>query len=483
MRAATEEKQTRASPTITKLITHFEMSNLADGKSKSTISWYRDILKLFLRYLKENRHSDSIEEFNIENARNYVLYLRSRNKFVRYTNAQVQHSGLSPQTVRGHIRGLKAFSSWLLGIAKGSVVNIIDDFRNDFLPLPPGMVEYVDELRHLVVDLKKHETTVTAVKPYLKLHIRMKEMGVVDEQVGQWLDICQDIASTTVTNNQFVQSALELAEVTAVNGLNYQSLLNDYNEKLELSKKLDIEIEYKKKGIAGLKKQKEQSVAEHNTITKAVATAQDNFEKQKENLKSQLDEYIKQNQLSWDKVNTVVAIVNTGFGKTGLNQEEISEISKQLAETGSLTVTIKQLKEKRGELQTENNNLEQEKVHFEGSVKSLTNINQKISNSIYEKEHQNDYLDITIQENEAKLKELTQSTSRMETTIYEANLIAGVLVLPEGLDDGNFDKLVGLMVALRQKRLGVGPKQFRDAEGNIICQILRLGLADDLRPF
>jgi len=346
-----------------------------------------------------------------------------------------------------------------LGIAKGSVVNIIDDFRNGLLPLPFGMAEYVDELRHVVVDLKKHQTTIAGVKPYLKIHTKMKEMGVGDEQVGQWLDICQGIASTTVANSQFVQSALELAEVTATNGLNYQALLKDYNEKLELIKKLDIGI-----------KHKEKEVAELNTITKAVATAQDNFEKQKGNLKSQLDEYITQNQLSWDKVNTVVAIVNTGFGKAGLDQGEISDISKQIGKTGSLTVTIKQLKEKRNKLKSEVNNLEKEKVHFDGSVKTLSNINQKICNSIYEKGHQNDYLDITIQEKEAKLKELTQSTSQMETTIYEANLIAGFLVLPEGLDDDNLDKLVGLMVALRQKRLGVGPKQVRDAEGNIICQ-------------
>ena len=112
MRVAIEDKRTRASPTINKLITHFEMSNLADGKSESTIIWYRDILKLFLRYLKDNMRTNSIEGFNIENARNYVLYLRSRHKFGRYTNTHVQ-SGLSPQTVRGHIRGIKAFSSWL----------------------------------------------------------------------------------------------------------------------------------------------------------------------------------------------------------------------------------------------------------------------------------------------------------------------------------------------------------------------------------
>ena len=230
-----------------------------------------------------------------------------------------------------------------LGIAKGSVVNIIDDFRNGLLPLPFGMAEYVDELRHLVVDLKKHQITIAAVKPCLKLHIRMKEMGVGDEQVEQWLDICENIASTTVTNNQFVQSALELAEVTAVNGMSYQSVTEDYDCKLESSKKLSIDIQHKEK-------QKAQSTAEVNTITKAAATAQDNFEKQKESLESQAEEHIKQHNLSWGKVNTVSAILNTELGQISLDQKGISEISKQVAETGSLIVTIKQLDEKKNNL-------------------------------------------------------------------------------------------------------------------------------------
>jgi len=350
-----------------------------------------------------------------------------------------------------------------LGIAKGSVVNIIDDFRNGLLPLPFGMVEYVDELRHLVVDLKKQQTTIAAVKPYLKLYTRMKEMGVGDEQVEQWLDICQGIASTTVANNQFVQSALELAEVTAVNGMNYQSVVEDYGYKLELGKKLIIENQHKEK-------QKAQSTAEINTITKAAATAQDNFEKQKESLESQTEEHIKQHNLSWEKVNTVAAILNTELGQIGLDQKGISEISKQIAETGSLTVTNKQLDEKKNKSQSEIDNLEKEMVHFEGSVKALSNINQKLCNSIYEKGHQRDELDITIPTKEAELKELNQSMLQGVTTIYEANLIVGFLVLPEGLDDDNLDKLVGLMLALRQKRLGLEPKQVKDAEGNVICQ-------------
>jgi len=113
MRVVTGNKRTRASLTIDKLIAHFEMSNLADGKSPKTIIWYRDILKFFSRYLKENGYASDIDSFNIENARKYVLYLRSRNRFDGHPFIPQQHSLLSPQTVRGHIRGLKALSSWL----------------------------------------------------------------------------------------------------------------------------------------------------------------------------------------------------------------------------------------------------------------------------------------------------------------------------------------------------------------------------------
>ncbi len=140
MRVVTRDKPTRASPTINKLITHFEMSNLADGKSDSTITWYGDILKLFTRYLRENRHIVRIEEFNIENARSYVLYLRSRNKFSKYTNTHVQHSGLSPQTVRGHIRGLKAFSSWLYR------EQYTEENKLQYLKIPKAPIKLIEPL-------------------------------------------------------------------------------------------------------------------------------------------------------------------------------------------------------------------------------------------------------------------------------------------------------------------------------------------------
>ena len=113
MRIAAKDKRTRASPTIDDLITRFEMSNVVDGKSPKTIRWYNDILKFFSRYLKKNGRISNIKGFDIENAREYVLHLRRRNRFDGHPYIPEQDSLLSPQTIRGHIRGLKAFSSWL----------------------------------------------------------------------------------------------------------------------------------------------------------------------------------------------------------------------------------------------------------------------------------------------------------------------------------------------------------------------------------
>jgi len=121
-------------------------------------------------------------------------------------------------------------------------------------------------------------------------------------------------------------------------------------------------------------------------------------------------------------------------------------------------------------LQTEINNLEKEKVGWDSSVKTLSSVNQKICNSILIKGPQRDELNITIQEKETELKELNQAMLQGVTTLFEANLIVAFLVAPKGLDNDKLDKLVGLMVALRQKRLGVALEQSRDAEGNLTCQ-------------
>lgn len=47
--------------------------------------------------------------------------------------------------------------------------------------------------------------------------------------------------------------------------------------------------------------------------------------------------------------------------------------------------------------------------------------------------------------------------------LYVSHLIIDFLFSPNGLGNSDLDRLVGMMIALRQKRLGIGPKQVTDA--------------------
>ena len=140
MRVITKDKRTRASPTIDDLITHFEMSNVVDGKSFRTVRWYSDILMFFSRHLKQNGQPNGIDSFNIENARKYVLYLRSRNKFDGHPYIPQQHALLSPQTIRGHLRGIKSFSSWLYR------EQYTEENRLQYLKIPKAPVKLIEPL-------------------------------------------------------------------------------------------------------------------------------------------------------------------------------------------------------------------------------------------------------------------------------------------------------------------------------------------------
>ena len=192
MRVITKDKHTRASPTINDLITRFEMSNVVDGKSPRTVRWYSDMLKFFSRYLKENGQTNDIEGFDIENARKYVLYLRSRNKFDGHPYTPQQHSLLSPQTIRGHIRSLKAFSSWLYS------EKYTDENMLQYLKIPRVPVKLIEPLTNQEVDqiacsinqnsttgVRNHAIFVTALDNGLRAsELADIELGQLDLKSG-----------------------------------------------------------------------------------------------------------------------------------------------------------------------------------------------------------------------------------------------------------------------------------------------------------
>ena len=170
-------------------------------------------------------------------------------------------------------------------VSKGSVVNIIDEFRNGELPIPPGMTEYVDELRRIAVDLKKHNTNIPQLQGYLRLHAKLREMGVDGDKTSEWLDITQELACRSESSMSFVDSALELKRLTSQTGLTYESVIQNDNSKLEEPGNIERNIEARREEQRVLEHKygEEQKRAEEilASITAAITSAREDLHKQK----------------------------------------------------------------------------------------------------------------------------------------------------------------------------------------------------------
>ncbi len=100
-------------PSFDGLVTAYEISNQAEGKSPRTIAWYTEMLMSFSGYMKVELQCHNLSAFNIDTVRSYIIHLRNKPKFQGHPFTPQPNKLLSPRTVQCHIRALKAFSTWL----------------------------------------------------------------------------------------------------------------------------------------------------------------------------------------------------------------------------------------------------------------------------------------------------------------------------------------------------------------------------------
>src|SRR5437899_2510660 len=96
------------------LFKSYELFNRAERKSPRTVAWYDDKLRQYLRWLEENGCGNTLSEFTTDRVREFVLHLQDKNiKYERNPFTPTQPGKLSGHTIRGYVRTLKAFASWL----------------------------------------------------------------------------------------------------------------------------------------------------------------------------------------------------------------------------------------------------------------------------------------------------------------------------------------------------------------------------------
>ena len=92
----------------------FRLYCSAEGKRSTTIRWYVCKLGIFERYLLDNDHPTDVTEITITHLRAFLVHLRDEVTADEHNPQKpARDAGLSPLTIQGYARTLKAFFSWL----------------------------------------------------------------------------------------------------------------------------------------------------------------------------------------------------------------------------------------------------------------------------------------------------------------------------------------------------------------------------------
>ena len=83
-------------------------------RSPKTINFYLRNIRMFLKWLKRHGYQGALEDISLSTVKRYILYLEEDyRKYQDHPCIPKQDESLSPYSIQGHVRTLKALSSWL----------------------------------------------------------------------------------------------------------------------------------------------------------------------------------------------------------------------------------------------------------------------------------------------------------------------------------------------------------------------------------
>ncbi len=106
---------------LTQVMADYNADLKVQRKSPKTIIWYESNLKRFIKWLAKNGYRCVLSDLNLRVAKAYILHLEEvHRKYEDHPSTPEQDKRISLYSVQGHVRTLKALSSWL--------------FREEYLP-------------------------------------------------------------------------------------------------------------------------------------------------------------------------------------------------------------------------------------------------------------------------------------------------------------------------------------------------------------
>jgi len=355
------------------------------------------------------------------------------------------------------------------GAAKGSIVNVVEAFRNGDLQIPEGLRETLDSIRKLAVDLKKHDTSVIEVIQNLKIHNKVIEMGVCPDDVMAWLEVTNQIASESDDKDGFARAALDLTSLTSETGISYKQLLARYETLLQEFNQLAKKTQSLTGQKVELDKDQDRLRSEIQSVKNELVKIQKRYSNEHHRLTEQRNQFLRDSRLSWQKINMVISLLETGLNKVGLPKRTRTTLLRRIVKAGSLTKTIVGFEKQVKLFEMRIEELINSRKQCESQAIQAQNIESSFRKQMVEQFDRWANVKDKVQAGKTELEELERTIQEKKLFVFMTDAIFRFLITAEA-DDNQIDKLVSVLVVLRQQRLGYGPKRVIDQAGNVVCQ-------------
>jgi len=234
-------------------------------------------------------------------------------------------------------------------VSKGTVVNVVKDFRAARFPAFTDVAELVDVLRELSVELRRRGGGVSEALLGIAFFFRLGEMGVTPEKLWLWEAMCREMSPSEEHLQEFTAAALELFRLSQETGESYNSIAVKWSELHTESESLEQEMEGLKsakeelettqanltKDVQRLMEEKsalDRAVAELSTRHEALKTERTDLEARCQGLKNEVERLESKSTI----LGPVVESLDTlGFGRMEL--ETLRVKLDELASSNSLT--------------------------------------------------------------------------------------------------------------------------------------------------
>ena len=167
--------------TLGGLLEEYTQSLLAMNRSPKTISWYLEILGRYLAFLDSHKLLKAVGQLGRQELQAYILHLQEVERWPNNHSTGKPKGNLSPYSVQGHVRAIKAFWGWLKR-EEYTEKNSLAIFPLPKVPEKPVGILSMDQIRKLLTHIDRY--TPVGARSYVMLMLLLDTGIRVSELVS-----------------------------------------------------------------------------------------------------------------------------------------------------------------------------------------------------------------------------------------------------------------------------------------------------------